>query len=70
MQQQQFGTGSPPVGSASATAAAVAVAATEQPQSPPLDRVFVWDLDETIIVFNSLLTGGYAVAHGKVRYFI
>jgi hypothetical protein len=64
MQQQQFGSGGPPVVSATAAAAAVA---TEQQQSPPLDRVFVWDLDETIIVFNSLLTGGYAVAHGKVR---
>ncbi|XP_059834763.1 eyes absent homolog 2-like isoform X1 [Hypanus sabinus] len=37
--------------------------------SPPLDsdieRVFVWDLDETIIVFHSLLTGSYATRYGK-----
>jgi len=29
-------------------------------------RVFVWDLDETIIVFHSLLTGSYAQKYGKV----
>ncbi|KAG7234743.1 hypothetical protein INR49_004076 [Caranx melampygus] len=28
-------------------------------------RVFVWDLDETIIVFHSLLTGSYAQKYGK-----
>ncbi|XP_051518907.1 eyes absent homolog 4 isoform X10 [Myxocyprinus asiaticus] len=37
--------------------------------SPPpdsdLERVFVWDLDETIIVFHSLLTGSYAQKYGK-----
>ncbi|XP_072102890.1 protein phosphatase EYA3-like isoform X1 [Mobula birostris] len=37
--------------------------------SPPpdnkLERVFVWDLDETIIVFHSLLTGSYAQRFGK-----
>uniref|UniRef100_A0A4W3JZF0 Eyes absent homolog n=1 Tax=Callorhinchus milii TaxID=7868 RepID=A0A4W3JZF0_CALMI len=37
--------------------------------SPPLDtdieRVFVWDLDETIIVFHSLLTGTFATRYGK-----
>uniref|UniRef100_A0A8C7Y2T5 Eyes absent homolog n=1 Tax=Oryzias sinensis TaxID=183150 RepID=A0A8C7Y2T5_9TELE len=32
-----------------------------------LERVFVWDLDETIIVFHSLLTGSYAQKYGKVR---
>ena len=32
-----------------------------------LQRVFVWDLDETIIVFHSLLTGSYAQKYGKVR---
>lgn len=31
-------------------------------------RVFVWDLDETIIVFHSLLTGSYAQKYGKVRH--
>lgn len=34
-----------------------------------LQRVFVWDLDETIIVFHSLLTGSYAQKYGKVRLF-
>lgn len=29
-------------------------------------RVFVWDLDETIIIFHSLLTGSYATRFGKV----
>ncbi|XP_032876804.1 eyes absent homolog 4 isoform X32 [Amblyraja radiata] len=37
--------------------------------SPPpdndLERVFVWDLDETIIIFHSLLTGSYAQKYGK-----
>lgn len=27
----------------------------------------MWDLDETIIVFHSLLTGSYAQKYGKVR---
>uniref|UniRef100_A0A8C6HSF8 Eyes absent homolog n=1 Tax=Mus spicilegus TaxID=10103 RepID=A0A8C6HSF8_MUSSI len=38
------------------------------PSPPPdsdLERVFVWDLDETIIVFHSLLTGSYAQKYGK-----
>lgn len=30
-------------------------------------RVFVWDLDETIIIFHSLLTGTFASRYGKVR---
>ncbi|KAJ8923873.1 hypothetical protein NQ315_006649, partial [Exocentrus adspersus] len=29
------------------------------------DRVFIWDLDETIIIFHSLLTGSYATKHQK-----
>uniref|UniRef100_A0A7N6BBS2 Eyes absent homolog n=1 Tax=Anabas testudineus TaxID=64144 RepID=A0A7N6BBS2_ANATE len=36
--------------------------------SPPprsLQRVFIWDLDETIIVFHSLLTGSYANRYGR-----
>ncbi|KAL1115158.1 hypothetical protein AAG570_007189 [Ranatra chinensis] len=33
--------------------------------SPPLERVFIWDLDETIIIFHSLLTGTYATKYGK-----
>ncbi|KAG8222091.1 hypothetical protein J437_LFUL000854 [Ladona fulva] len=31
-----------------------------------LERVFIWDLDETIIIFHSLLTGSYATKYGKV----
>lgn len=31
-----------------------------------LERVFIWDLDETIIIFHSLLTGSYAQRYGKV----
>ncbi|XP_049790102.1 eyes absent homolog 2-like [Schistocerca nitens] len=30
-----------------------------------LERVFIWDLDETIIIFHSLLTGTYASRYGK-----
>lgn len=37
--------------------------------SPPagadLERIFLWDLDETIIIFHSLLTGTYAQKFGK-----
>lgn len=32
-----------------------------------LDRVFIWDLDETIIIFHSLMTGSYASRFGKVK---
>ncbi|XP_016312794.1 eyes absent homolog 2-like [Sinocyclocheilus anshuiensis] len=36
---------------------------------PPLDseieRVFIWDLDETIIIFHSLLTGTFSTRFGK-----
>ena len=41
-----------------------------QPSPGPesdLERVFVWDLDETIIIFHSLLTGTYAQRYAKVR---
>uniref|UniRef100_A0A1B6EB38 Eyes absent homolog n=1 Tax=Clastoptera arizonana TaxID=38151 RepID=A0A1B6EB38_9HEMI len=30
-----------------------------------LERVFVWDLDETIIIFHSLLTGSFASKYNK-----
>nr|XP_009669382.1 PREDICTED: eyes absent homolog 2 isoform X2 [Struthio camelus australis] len=30
-----------------------------------IERVFVWDLDETIIIFHSLLTGTFASRYGK-----
>jgi len=33
-----------------------------------LERVFIWDLDETIIIFHSLLTGAFAQRYGKVSY--
>uniref|UniRef100_A0A8B9YMM8 Eyes absent homolog n=1 Tax=Bos mutus grunniens TaxID=30521 RepID=A0A8B9YMM8_BOSMU len=33
--------------------------------SESLGRVFVWDLDETIIIFHSLLTGTFASRYGK-----
>lgn len=29
------------------------------------DRVFIWDLDETIIIFHSLITGTFANRHSK-----
>jgi hypothetical protein len=32
-----------------------------------VERVFVWDLDETIIIFHSLLTSAYAQRFIKVR---
>jgi hypothetical protein len=31
-----------------------------------IDRVFIWDLDETIIIFHSLLTGAFARNFQKV----
>ncbi|KAM4700482.1 protein phosphatase EYA3 isoform 2-T2 [Discoglossus pictus] len=34
-------------------------------QDNDLERVFLWDLDETIIIFHSLLTGSYAQKYGK-----
>lgn len=36
---------------------------TENPKGP--DRVFIWDLDETIIIFHSLITGTYANRYSK-----
>ncbi|XP_065167004.1 eyes absent homolog 2 isoform X2 [Atheta coriaria] len=40
---------------------------TVSPSAPELttDRVFIWDLDETIIIFHSLLTGSYATKYQK-----
>ncbi|OXB68738.1 hypothetical protein ASZ78_012937 [Callipepla squamata] len=40
------------------------------PSPPPdsdLERVFIWDLDETIIIFHSLLTGSYANRYGRLN---
>nr|XP_015204070.1 PREDICTED: eyes absent homolog 3 isoform X2 [Lepisosteus oculatus]XP_015204071.1 PREDICTED: eyes absent homolog 3 isoform X2 [Lepisosteus oculatus] len=38
---------------------------TSQPANNDLERVFLWDLDETIIIFHSLLTGSFAQKFGK-----
>lgn len=40
---------------------------TVSPTTPEstTDRVFIWDLDETIIIFHSLLTGSYATKYHK-----
>uniref|UniRef100_A0A8C5HS81 Eyes absent homolog n=1 Tax=Gouania willdenowi TaxID=441366 RepID=A0A8C5HS81_GOUWI len=35
------------------------------PADSDLERIFLWDLDETIIIFHSLLTGSYAQKFGK-----
>nr|XP_029134819.1 eyes absent homolog 3 isoform X2 [Labrus bergylta] len=35
------------------------------PTETDLERIFLWDLDETIIIFHSLLTGSYAQKFGK-----
>ncbi len=32
----------------------------------PPERVFIWDLDETIIIFHTLLTGTYSSRYNKV----
>uniref|UniRef100_A0A672HGL6 Eyes absent homolog n=1 Tax=Salarias fasciatus TaxID=181472 RepID=A0A672HGL6_SALFA len=34
-------------------------------KTPDALRIFLWDLDETIIIFHSLLTGSYAQKFGK-----
>lgn len=39
---------------------------TSSPPENELERVFVWDLDETIIIFHSLLTSTYAQRFLKV----
>ncbi|XP_067111667.1 eyes absent homolog 3 isoform X2 [Osmerus mordax] len=38
---------------------------SSQPTDTDLERVFLWDLDETIIIFHSLLTGSFAQKFGK-----
>ena len=38
------------------------------PMVDTVDRVFVWDLDETIIIFQSLLNGTYAQHFNKVGF--
>lgn len=41
---------------------------TVSPTTPEstTERVFIWDLDETIIIFHSLLTGSFATKYSKV----
>lgn len=43
---------------------------TVSPTTPEstTERVFIWDLDETIIIFHSLLTGSFATKYSKVRW--
>ena len=36
------------------------------PEHPNVERVFIWDLDETIILFHSLLTGSFATKWANV----
>ncbi|XP_052328734.1 eyes absent homolog 3-like isoform X2 [Oncorhynchus keta] len=36
-----------------------------QPTDADLERIFLWDLDETIIIFHSLLTGSFSQKFGK-----
>ncbi|XP_018011929.1 eyes absent homolog 2 [Hyalella azteca] len=36
-------------------------------QENKVDRVYIWDLDETIIIFHALLTGAFASSFGKDR---
>ena len=38
------------------------------PPVDTVDRVFVWDLDETIIIFQSLLNGTFAQYFNKVCF--
>ncbi|XP_061657636.1 eyes absent homolog 3 isoform X1 [Syngnathoides biaculeatus] len=38
---------------------------TSLPTETDLERIFLWDLDETIIIFHSLLTGSFAQKFGK-----
>ncbi len=46
---------------------------TQQQQASPdpnnnVERIFIWDLDETIIILHSLLTGTYAQRYQKVKH--
>ncbi len=44
---------------------------TQQQLSPDpdnsIERIFIWDLDETIILLQSLITGSYAQRYQKVN---
>ncbi|XP_055710648.1 developmental protein eyes absent isoform X1 [Phlebotomus papatasi] len=48
----------------SPTRSSVSESGTQENAKTP-ERVFVWDLDETIIIFHSLLTGTYANRYSK-----
>ncbi|XP_055684072.1 developmental protein eyes absent [Lutzomyia longipalpis] len=48
----------------SPTRSSVSESGTQENVKTP-ERVFVWDLDETIIIFHSLLTGTYANRYSK-----
>lgn len=45
---------------------------TVSPASPETgtERVFIWDLDETIIIFHTLLTGRFATKFAKVSLWV
>uniref|UniRef100_A0A8C9WBY9 Eyes absent homolog n=1 Tax=Scleropages formosus TaxID=113540 RepID=A0A8C9WBY9_SCLFO len=49
----------------SITGTAAAGLLTRHCSSVTLQRIFLWDLDETIIIFHSLLTGTFAQKFGK-----
>lgn len=45
---------------------------TQQTSPDPdnhVERIFIWDLDETIIILHSLLTGTYAQRYQKVDHY-
>lgn len=42
------------------------ISASSTSSESGVERVFIWDLDETIIIFHSLLTGSFASRHNKV----
>ena len=54
--------------------ASAALLTQGEPDSLPMppvdtvDRVFVWDLDETVIIFQSLLNGTFAQYFNKVCF--
>lgn len=38
---------------------------TNTPPENDVERVFIWDLDETIVIFHTLISGTYAKNFGK-----
>ncbi|KAG2454220.1 hypothetical protein HYH02_001254 [Chlamydomonas schloesseri] len=53
---------SPPATAVAATGARHEQQQQQQLQPPEVDLIVVWDLDETLIVFNSLISGAFARA--------